>query len=739
MIEELYPEALRHLRSAYDSKKRMGRLWAAVLEANPLASHVTVTPDGEGTVRVSIEWPDESREMLTSAFAELLDELWRSLDSLIEETVAMFSVLHTPRHEGSRRYFPVADSAEGFEALLAQGCMDGILNDHYEMVRITQPWMSDVGIEIPDRLRAGLRKLISWSSAVEEGVQITAWATPHEPRVRVWLFEMKDGVTLSAPSEILYDGTIVGTFNIPNYDGAANISADPGSYIDLGFAGSPAEATTDDSFATTVDEVMEVVLLFAAYFADWSAAVDLPRNILRATDAASDIWVEATSTNRGWEEGHLQALRDSETGVGVIVDDSESDLTIVVSTPTGVFERRVPSASALRKAATVGVAAEGATRDAVATWGLPDFVMRPRVETKGSGVREISDGILVVGDRGAVLQVKGRNAEPRDDDKERRWILKSVLAACRQVNGTVRRLRAGPTTMENGRGREIEIDGAAIDWLGVVVIEHGAPPGDLDVSFARANVPTVVLLRRDWEFLFDQLKSTRAVLDYLARVGSSVELGEEPFRYFELANLDAVAPAIPNPLFEGLGSAQSIPLLPEEPAGHNNPRAFQMVRRMCEEIAGVSERAMSEEMRLQILADIDGLHVGSRESLGSLLLEELDLISTNPPEGIRWKFRTFLSPRPGGTQIGFGVCSVLNENVQNAFNAWVQLRHYERREREDLTDARSIGVMLTPRPDGKRDWDTSLFVISGDLNLTKKEYARFTKLWGRRGDRKYAV
>jgi len=49
-----------------------------------------------------------------------------------------------------------------------------------------------------------------------------------------------------------------------------------------------------------------------------------------------------------------------------------------------------------------------------------------------------------------------------------------------------------------------------------------------------------VLLRRDWEFVFEQLKSTSAVIAYFDRVaGETVTLGNEFVRYYDLAQADA--------------------------------------------------------------------------------------------------------------------------------------------------------------------------------------------------------
>src|SRR5437868_1345488 len=65
------------------------------------------------------------------------------------------------------------------------------------------------------------------------------------------------------------------------------------------------------------------------------------------------------------------------------------ELTLLVETPTGVMARRVPSASPLNPEITQGYAAEEATHDAAAVWGLPDFVYLPETQDAGSGIREL--------------------------------------------------------------------------------------------------------------------------------------------------------------------------------------------------------------------------------------------------------------------------------------------------------------------------------------------------------------
>jgi hypothetical protein len=240
-------------------------------------------------------------------------------------------------------------------------------------------------------------------------------------------------------------------------------------------------------------------------------------------------------------------------------------------------------------------------------------------------------------------------------------------------------------------------------------------------------VPHVVLLRRDWEFLFDQLRSTYAVVSYLHRVGGSTEtLGTEPERYYELAAADATAPPGPlDPALVGVGVSRSVPLLPAAPAGSD---LHSLVRIILEDIATSDIEPDRYDDRLRVLASIDGLPVGHRTELGRLLIEALSASQRMGPDEVFWQFRTYLAGS-GQDQLGFGVCSVLNEMTHGAFGAWLQLRHHERISRTGTTDITSVGVLLTPRHDGYRDWDTTMAAIHGDPHLTDQELQQYRELF----------
>jgi hypothetical protein len=203
-------------------------------------------------------------------------------------------------------------------------------------------------------------------------------------------------------------------------------------------------------------------------------------------------------------------------------------------------------------------------------WGLPDFVFRPQVIAKGSGQRELGDATIITGSQAVAVQVKSREGEPKDDDAEGRWLTKKALQGARQAAGTVRALRASAADLANERGRTVTCHGDQLTWIGVVILDHAAPPEGVPAPAFDVGIPVVAMLRRDWEFLFDHLRSVSAVVDYLHRITDEppVAIGDEPVRYFELAHADEHAPPRPAPAWiEQTGATHTArPILPKAPA-----------------------------------------------------------------------------------------------------------------------------------------------------------------------------
>ncbi|WP_218129134.1 hypothetical protein [Nonomuraea maritima] len=726
MIRRFYPRAFEHLQAAHRAKSTMGSLWQTLLDAGCIDNAVTTYEDGSGHVLVQIDWNPVTRRDFTEQFRTCLDELWACLDSLVLETVEMFSVRKRPRNPAHPRFFPLADSLDGFEALLEESCLDGVLQLHFDMIRDCQPFRSSSNDQRIDALRNGLRDLLAWEHALEAGGQIGAWATPVEPEVCIEEPLELERLEVSEPGE-LNNERVVAEFWLRNYSVGLPVAARAGTYVDLGFADGFIPAGVDDTFGRRLGAVIEAVLRIAASFAWLSAQVPGSRRVLIGHNTQETTWTDATRSVHRWSEGELAGVASSDIGLGVASQAKE--LTLIVATPHGVFERLVPHATPLRSHDRPGLAAETAVQDAAATWGLPDFVMLPTVERKGPGVREFSDGLIVVGEIGVIVQVKTRETEPGTSARETSWIAKQISAAVKQVNGTARRLAAETTEMVNGRGQSIRIHGPSTRWGGVVIIEHPDPPGNYEIPTTESRIPVVVLLRRDWEFLFNQLRSSHAVVSYLHRVGVSTKvLGEEPQRYYELAAADAEASPGPiDPTIQGRGDYRSVPLLPSAPAGSDDDEAHGMVRLMLEDIANTHIEAEHVQDRQRFLASLDSLHVGNRSELGRMLLDGLQQVRLAGADSLSWRFRTFLAGQ-NRDQLGFGVCSTLTETTRLAFRAWLLLRHHERGPRENLAELTSIGVLLTPRNDGHRDWDTTMIAVQGDPELTEEELQQYQEL-----------
>lgn len=393
--------------------------------------------------------------------------------------------------------------------------------------------------------------------------------------------------------------------------------------------------------------------------------------------------------------------------------------------------RRIPGASPLSTAVGQGYAAEEATHDAAAIWGLPDFLFRPASQRVGSGTRELGDGILIVGGLGVVLQVKSRGAPSTDPDKECKWLEKKVAQALSQGSGTIRFLKQQTVALTNLRGRAVEIGANDRRWLVVVVVDHDDPPADITPELSDKH-PAVVLLRRDWEFLFDQLKSTHAVAQYCERVaGESVELGSEPVRYYDLALADANAePEKLDPGLVGPGRVVSTPLLPLAPAASDDLEAHEVVRTMFEDISLTRLTASSEGDRLRMLAELDRLPVGERAQIGRFMLDAMAEMLNEPADCVSWRMRSLRGPA-GQVHLGFGACSKpFSAELQELYGFWVRLRHHDALlARGDVEALTTVGVLLTPRDDTQRPWDTTTASFSGDPELSSTDLEQLRKVW----------
>lgn len=273
--------------------------------------------------------------------------------------------------------------------------------------------------------------------------------------------------------------------------------------------------------------------------------------------------------------------------------------------------------------------------------GIRDFVYEPLLVPKGKGVREISDGMLVAGQNGLIVQVKSRDPEAAKADppeKAEAWCVKNAAAAVRQADGTRRSLATGPVTVRSLRGFERVLPDAS-GWPSVIIVDH---PRDPQVDLPDAAQTFYVSLN-DWLNLHRWLRSTFGVISYVCRAidsGMTVLLGREIERYEALASADLHAS----------GSLTSFPTLPPY------------------QIAGAEARAAALfEDLIERLADPEGASGWDAEQY-LLIVEELDRVPPIARVRIGAKMRaTFLEMVNARSRRSFMVADPSNPRVRIAF------------------------------------------------------------------------
>lgn len=276
--------------------------------------------------------------------------------------------------------------------------------------------------------------------------------------------------------------------------------------------------------------------------------------------------------------------------------------------------------------------AERRARDVAAVLGVADFVYAQPLVRKGSATREVGDGLLICGGRGAVIQVKARDHDAgRRDSPEKitRVVGKFLDAAVRQGRGTKRTiaqhvrqgqpLRVIPVRALGyppARREELVLTLAedCADWPIIVVIDH---PNDPVVEVTPdADVFCVSL--DDWRELNGHIRSVNGVLRYVQRVlghgaALAVPFGEERCRFAKLVGADAAST---------VGSATAVPSLSYD--GVDDPVAVAMYRELLEKVWDGEARGptlTADECR-RILDVLDDVPVAMQVRVGRWVLDK---------------------------------------------------------------------------------------------------------------------
>lgn len=737
---EPFEKAWQSLDAAHQLRSDIATHWNELDIDSALRCWIELDERGTGELGVSVEWPTQA-DALQQSGRDFIAAVQNSLNAAIQATERLTSGI-TPTPDRPIQ-FPLCSTPSEFTELHRSGAFDGLRPDHLQLLALFQPYAIEA--ETPTRistLRSAMGLLKNVVALVPDAEVFGIWAHSAQPTVLV--DPPHKIVELAAePPTLVQTPTPIARFRVEPTEGARGLNGRPGVALDIAFAlppwpGNPDKDTVGRRCASLLKVAAEIVRGF-------ERSVGL-REPLNRPDPDLDVDVDKLTTEHDNDPGRWAPvdhsnypdlepqLAQSELGLAVYRDDDDN-MVMLVHTETGVFGRTIPHARVLEPAVIRGTAAENATLAAAAQWGLPDFVLPPKKIAKGTASRELGDGTVIFGDRALAIQVKSRDV-PTDANpaRELNWIAKNAAKGARQAAGTVRTLTATPKTLHNARGRSIHVDAAVFAWVGVVIIDHDQPPEHISPVSSTPSLAVVALLRREWEFLFDQLRSITAVGAYIHRVkGDEVAPGEHVPHYFELANadLEATRNADTNKHYPALAQHFSYPLLPREPASSLDTAGAALYRQMLEDVA-TSSWDRPELDRLNVLHMLDQHPVLERAAIGRRLLDQLRIAQDALNGETRFEPRRYWLG-DNHLHLAFGVLNHLSGHHQAVFRGWTMLRHHEWISGlpADAVDAcRTVAVLLTPRHDGLRPWDTTMYVLFGEIDVDEEELEAYRRIFG---------
>lgn len=724
-----FARAWEHIAEASDAREVLLGCWSDLTAADAFGYELVAESDTSAHLDITVVWPVEVAERAEDAAARFASSIKGALDA------AFAAVAGRPDDPMPKPELPLCDSRAAFDSARAGGVLRRLRPDQVEIVEAVQPFY------VPDEEEHdGIR----WAMA-----QLVAMTGPRgsgKPRVALWACNIRTDYQTRDPaswvnSAPIEEGIVVDRLTVDRIACGGVTPAELRSRPNVGylptFNDEPFPTDPDDSLIKRANVLIRIAETVTKALSKSQDLDEMKRRAggsvgsrLRPGPPAQWAEVDLTAMPDGLEIA--DALAQSDLGIGTLTDPVGA-ASVLIAADGKVYARSLSPALPLAPELATGIAAEQATLTAAASWGLPDFVFDPRVVDKGNASREIGDGTIVVGDRAVAIQVKARESTSDTPERAAQWAVKKIKEGAKQAAGTIRSLRSKPLELVDGRGCPSVVDGAAFDWVRVVILEHPDDP-TITVEADRAgNAPAVPILRRDWDFLFDHLRSTSSVVDYLFRIAdeSSHHLGHEPARYFELAQEDEAAAeqeTAPWPV-EAAQHPASYPLLPTAPPGHADGQGHSMYRLILEEIALVPLTGHDAERR-RILALLDRYPVADRADLGRILLDHLDDASTTPGTTM-WRFRRVML-EGGGLHLAFGTCSTFSELHKEAFRRYAMIRHHDiwtASQRDGPDEVLTIAVLLTPRYESKRMWDTTLYGIQGDLGLSPGDLEMIRKLW----------
>lgn len=728
----LFVAARGHLRQAQEARTNLIETWNAISEERAFGTWIEIQSDSNRELWCSFAVPDDVRNRLEMSCTQFVESIKRALDTCILSTATatygLGGLVIRDDHT-----MPMCSSDSQFEESVEAGRLAGLRPDQVDVVRRFQPFADGGNGYVGHHVA----HLAAATAALAAGHRLfTAWAGTASPQTLlppgVELIETLIDApgTLTAPKRLA-------VFRLLPADSAVEFLVRAGTPFDPILDVPPWPASSDDNCSarssallTLTDKFIDALERSANAGVRVDELVALEESAPATPTAA---WLPVHFDESAAESEVRAAIQQSDRGMATYRMPNGS-LTYLRLDAGQVIGREIGAASALAPGGEFGPAVEDATRAAAARWGLPDFVLSPRVVAKGSGIREIGDGTILSGRRGIALQVKARNVCEDSPERAAKWLMKNSRDGLRQARGTIRTTLGGTrVTLTNLRKRDIEVAGAFVSWIPVVVLDHPNPPLGV-IPDPDPKGPCVVLTRQDWEFLWAQLRSSTAIVDYVHRVAEEapIELGAETNRYFDLADRDWAAP--PNPVPDWVDSAggesSHLPTLPKDPADSADELGHEVFQRILEDIAA-TQFTGDETRRVQVLSLVDQVAVAARADLGRLLLRRMIKCASAAEHEFRLEHR-LMYVNDGELHLSFTTMTLLTGYQRHLFQTWV----LHRRQRFlDASKAQgpvwpwTVGVLLTPRFSAGRLWDTTTIATNGPPHFDEAEYGRLAKVY----------
>lgn len=638
MLEQ-YALAWAQLETAERARAALIKAWHSVDPDDALEAWVLTDSDGTGELRAASYATDEAGEQLEEQAAMFLRSVKTAMDLAVHATATIVCTALGPV-DAALHTMPLTATAAEFEALIPDGQLLGLRPDQVRVLEKFQPFAS-IG-ESAQLIGAHMQHLAGALERLGRGdALVCGWATHTGPEVLV-----PEGATLlsveTEPDGPLAEPRPLIKFKIDPPEAAPEVQIRPNVALDPMFETAPWPTELDDNLQRRTARILAIVRHLIGALERSVSTPTFIQQFGRIDDVApvapAGVWKPVVFDSAEQKLEVLEGLAASDMNLASMRADDGS-YTLLRLEDGQVIGREIPEATPPEPSASLGAGTELAALGAAARWGLPDFVFHPITIPKGSGLREIGDGNLISGRRGITLQIKARDDATGNAEREASWLQKKAGEGLRQAHGTIRMLAEHDLTLTNFRDRKVPVSGDEIEWAPVIILDHPNPPAGVTPN-RQYDLKGLILTRRDWEFLWDQLRSVTAVIDYAHRVTDEdrIELGTEVARYFDLADRDERATPTPvEPWMVDVGVSQiSGPTLPRDPADATDTVGHSVFRRILNDIAS-TDFSGDELTRLDVLSLIDQSWVGQRAELGRTLLRRIDYCALAPaaPDGLQ--------------------------------------------------------------------------------------------------------